>query len=248
MEKNTEQDYLDIEAYLHGEMDADKRVLLETRATTDPVFAEMLAERTELYQHVQAMAGEAAFRDNLRSVMESTGREAKVVRLQPKAGRSKWVTYLAAAASVLLIVFAVQFFLLQDGVDLNQFSDHAPIALVERGDSVLSAEKAERLFNLGDYLAAIVPLRSVLAQQEGNVQAQLALAISLMETSEDTEARRLFTQIADGESRFAGYGKWYLALMAVRRGENDVAIRLLDELPADDTYLQQKAQQLRESL
>ena len=59
----------------------------------------------------------------------------------------------------------------------------------------------------------------------------------------------MYVGISDMSSKYKlPYGNWYLALAAVKRGDNDSAIRYLDLIPATDPYLTTKAQELRATL
>lgn len=243
-----EQDYIDIEAWLHGELAAERTASFQRRVAEDPEFAKALAEREELNGHLKATVGEADFREMLASVVEEKAGSAKVVRMEPRPRNGRWMQILAAAATVLLLVLAFQFFGDGGGTGLDQFAEHTPLALVERGTGTSLAREAETTFNSGQYADAIQPLRDYLAEQDSNVQAQLALGIALMETDRTKEAIKIFTELSRGESALAGYGTWYLALISVRKGDNAAALRYLDQIPPGDDYLIEKARRLRESL
>lgn len=243
-----EQDYIDIEVWLQGDMEPVRAATFQQRLTEDPKFAAALAEREELNAHLRAGVGEADFRQTIKDAMGGKAGEAKVMPLQPPAKKVKWMQLLGAAATVLLLILAFQLFSDGGGSDLDQFSDHAPLALVERGTGTNFALEAETEFNSGRYAAAIQPLRDYLAGQDSNIQAKLALAISLMETDDSAGAEQLFTEISQGTSVLSGYGTWYLALLSVRKGDSAAALRYLDLLPPGDEFLKEKARKLRESL
>ena len=239
-----EQDFLDIEAYLQGELSADRRAAFDERQRTDPAFAAALAQRRELNAHLRATAGEADFRRTLESVMERG--EAKVVAMP----RRRWARILAAAASVLLLLFAFNFFY-SDQVDTLAFSDYPALTLVQRGEGASQAATASAAFNDARYQEAIPALEAYLNAQDTTAidpQARLALGISLMETKRYPEAERVFSEIVSEQSGLSAYGTWYLALLSVRRGDNAAALRYLDQIPPGDAYLTTRAQRLRESL
>jgi len=79
-------------------------------------------------------------------------------------------------------------------------------------------------------------------------RAKLALGISLLEENQDTQAIKIFTEIANGGSSLAPYGNWYLALAAVKRGETQAALNYLDLIPTDDAYLAEKVAKLKATL
>ncbi|OAV46177.1 hypothetical protein [Lewinella sp. 4G2] len=242
-----EQDYVDIERWLDGDLAADELANFKRRQATDPTFAQAVAEREELYAHLRATVGEADFRRTIVEAMQQSPREAKVIALEPRKRKRTWMVALSAAATILLLILAFQFFNDGAGFDDSLYGDHPPIALVERGTGTSIAQEAEAKFNAGEYAAAIAPLRELLTQAP-NGQAQLALGISLMETNKNEEAKEVFQQLASANSEMAGYANWYLALLALKKGEAAAVEKYLDAIPKSDAALQEKARKLREAL
>lgn len=246
-----EEDYLEIEAYLQGELPAERKAALEERATLDPAFAKALAERRQLHEHLRAEAGEASLRATLNPIETKyfPEQEAAVVRkLRPATGRSRrwWVGIAAAAAIALAVIAGGQFWGQADHYE--QFAQHEPLSLTERGDPGSLATQAETTYNSGQYTEAISLLQEYLLVQTDDERARLALGVSLLEEDRDEEAINLFKEIVDTNSTLAPYGNWYLALAAVKRGETAKANGFLNLIPASDPYLTERANRLRAAL
>ncbi|MEO0734133.1 MAG: hypothetical protein AAFZ52_14955, partial [Bacteroidota bacterium] len=121
------------------------------------------------------------------------------------------------------------------------------LTLTERGAADQLAARAEAAYNTADYPLAEGLLRQYLQEAE-NERAKLALGVSLLETNRDSAAIEVFTEIAESGSTLAPYGNWYLALAAVKRGDNATALEYLDLIPTTDAYLRERVTQLRATL
>jgi len=241
------EDYLDIEAYLQGDLPAEQRIALEARAETDAVFAAALAGRQQLYDHLKAEAGEAPLRATLRPLNDKYFAAEATATVRQLAPHRRWWVGMAAAAAIALAVIAGGQFM-GSGADYEQFAHHEPLALTQRSDAGTLANRAESAYNGGQYTEAIGLLEEYLLDQSDDERARLALGISLLEEDHDEEAIRLFRKIVAAESSLSPYGNWYLALAAVKRGDSAKARALLDLIPASDAYLTERANQLRAAL
>ncbi|MEL7163089.1 MAG: hypothetical protein AAFN92_20180 [Bacteroidota bacterium] len=244
-----EQDYSNIDAYLRDELTATERTRFEERVAAEPAFAAALAEQRKLWEHLAATATEP----ELRGTLETLGQRyfvekpagATVRPLRPR--RRNWLTYAAAVALLLLAAGAFAFWP-TGGNTYEQFAQHQPLALVERGTGDQLAGRAETAYNAADYVLAADLLQRYLNQQAGDERAKLALGVSLLETNQDSAAVRVFTEIVEAKSSLAPYGNWYLALAAVKRGDQAAALSFLDRIPATDTYLRERVIKLKATL
>lgn len=241
-----EENYLRIEAYLQGELDAAERAAVESLAERDADFAQALAERRALDRHLRAEAGA----DDLRLTLGALGvkyfpAEAKITRI-PRP-QQKWLA-LAAAAVVLLLTLGGLGWWRAGEASYADFARHEPLALVERGEADQLPSRVEAAYNAGEYERAIPLLEAYLGEHPADERARLALGISLLERNRDREAVDLFTTIAAGKSSLAAYGNWYLALAAVKRGESAAAESFLQRIPASESYLKAQVERLRAAL
>lgn len=258
----TEQDYLLIETYLQGELTETEITAFEQRLAAEPALATALAERRELNAFLRATSRE----DDLRATLQSLGDQhfnadeaikdpdqpATVKQLPPlggRGGRKRRTFYaLAIAAAILLLAVLALPFLYGDGASYDDFNDHQPLALVVRGDADQLAEQAQTAYNAGQYPAAVDLLRRYLQSPEANQQARLALGISLLEIDRDEEAIGVFTELVNAGGSLSDYATYYLALAALKSGDEARAETILSALTTTDDFLAAKIARLRESL
>ncbi len=242
-----EENYLRIEAYLQGELDATERAAVEALAEQDADFARALAERRALANHLRAEASEEA----LNLTLDELGAkyfpaEAKIARFQRP--QQKWLALAVAAVVVLVLTLGGRALWPTGEASYADFARHEPLALVERGAADQLPSRIEAAYNAGEYEQAIPLLENYLEEHPADERARLALGISLLERNRDREAVDIFTTIAAGKSSLAAYGNWYLALAAVKRGESAAAESFLQRIPASESYLKAQVERLRAAL
>jgi predicted Zn-dependent protease len=244
-----ERDYISIEAYLSDELSAPEKIAFEARLSTEPDLATTLADRRLLHEHLSAEATEKDLRATTNKLNERYFPAEKGGAVVRKIGPARrWVAGIVAVAAIALLVFFGGNLLTPGPASAyEQFAQHEPLSLTERG-AAANAAAAEAAFNAGRYVEAADLLRDYLSRQADDQRAKLALGVSLLETNRDTQAIKIFTEIAEGGSSLAPYGNWYLALAAVKRGENKVALDYLDLIPAGDAYLAEKVAKLKATL
>lgn len=245
-----EQDYIQIESYLQGELPPEDGRSLEQRAATDSEFGAALALRKKFQAHLSAKASEPALKTSLEYLGQQYFREeerAASVR-QLNAPNRRWLRIVSAAAVALLFVVGAALLWPDQGNTYEQFAQHQPLSLTERGSGTDVATQAETAFNNQEYTKASGLLEAYLLEQANDDRAKLALGISLLESNKDSAAIVVFKEISSSDSSIAAYGNWYLALAAVKRGDKAAALRFLELLPSSDTFLQERAKQLRATL
>ncbi|MBC6992576.1 tetratricopeptide repeat protein [Neolewinella lacunae] len=242
-----EENYLRIEAYLQGELDATERAAVEALAERDADFARALAERRALASHLRAEAGADALRFTLADLgAKYFPSEAKTARL-PRP-RRQWLALAAVAVVVLVLTLGGIAWWPAGAANYADFARHEPLALVERGAADQLPSRAEAAYNAGEFEQAIPLLESYLEEHPADERARLALGVSLLERNRDQEAVDIFTAIAAGKSSLAAYGNWYLALAAVKRGESAAAEAFLRRIPTSESYLKAQVERLRAAL
>ena len=255
-----DNEYDIINDYLEGQLGAEEAAAVVLRAERDPVFAEELAARRELYEHLRAEVAA----DNLRVALAPLGeryfvpeqvapqrpKTATVRQLRPANNRGRYLIAAAVAAAIaLLVFFAPAWFGGPAGGDTYaRFAQHQPLSLTERGDGDQGISAAEAAYNDGRYEEARRLLEPYVEANPADQRAELALGVSLLEAGEDAGAKKIFEKLADGQGAVAPYANWYLALAAVRAEDKVAALRYLDRIPTDDAYLRQRVADLREVL
>ena len=255
-----EKDYVLIERFLQGETSPEENAVVTTRRAEDPAFAAALAGREQLNAHLRAAANEEALVPILEQLGQkyfpgatgtdgaASGQETTAV-VRPLRQNRRWLYGVLAAAVVALAVLLGGPWLRGPAAGgYEQFAQHQPLSLTERSDGPDDGAAAETAFNDGRYAEAIPLLEAYLEQNADDDRARLALGVSLLETDRDEEAIAIFTRIANGTSALAPYGNWYLALAAVKRGRHADVETFLRKIPATDTYLTAKANELRATL
>jgi predicted Zn-dependent protease len=239
-----ENGYILIERYLQGELKEEQQLAFQARLKAEPLFASALTERQQLNDHLRAVVGEEKLQPTLAMLGDKYFQEeTKEAKVRTLGGTRRWL-YGIAAAAALAIMFAGPWLFPSSG-GYEQFAQHDPLSLTERGTPGSPAAATETAFNNGRYASAIGLLEEYLTIQSDDERARLALGISLLETDKDDEAIKVFTAIVDGVSTLAPYGNWYLAFAAVKRGDNEKAEEYLELIPSSDTYLTAKAKELR---
>ena len=100
----------------------------------------------------------------------------------------------------------------------------------------------------GDFAKAYDLLNQLTDLSSANVQLQLALGISALETGRTTKARQMFEELAEGNSALRNYGRWYLALSYLKTEDFAQAKIELQKLDDSDPALYNRAVQLLEEL
>ena len=255
------KDYRTIEDYLEGLLDAESAATVEARAAEEPAFAAALADRRQLYDHLRTTAAE----EDLRSVLSPLGdkyfaaaagtpsaprgHEAVVRQLPRRRGVLPYLLgAVAVAAAVLLLVFAGGLFTGAPGNAYEQFAQHQPLSLTERGEGDNGISAAEAAYNDGRYREAEQLLTPYVTENPEDQRARLALGISKLEQGADAGAVEIFEAVAASGGAVAPYANWYLALAAVKRDDKTAALTFLDRIDQPDNYLRSRIADLREVL
>ena len=213
---NTEK----IDRYLRGELPEADRNAFEAELNQSPDLAAELALQKDMEQFLRKQDRRAALKGQLENMgseffqntaPKETGRIVPLRRNQTM----RWVIGLAATIALILVA---RFLLFQPDL-YEQYGQHPPLAMIEKSNAAQDNLAAmESAFNQKDYAKALPLLQTYVQEKPEDIQAQLYLAICLLETGKYTAARNLFAPISSGESSFVDYGQWYLALSYLKEG------------------------------
>ena len=241
-----EEDYKLLDQYLQDELTDDQKTALLERLTSDEALAAALELRQQMHTYLRTQAQQPG----LEEVMKDLGRTyfapaKEEIKIVPMA-RRRWSVWVGVAAAIALILLIWNPF----GPDnlYQAYADHPPLALVEKGDGQALAQQAEVAYQQGDFATAYPLLNELTALSSANVQLQLALGISALETGRTTKARQFFEELANGNSALRSYGQWYLALSYLKTEDFAQAKIELQKLDDADPALYTKAAQLLEAL
>lgn len=236
-----ENDYTIIDQFLQGELPKDQHTAFHKRLATDKEFAKAYQFAQQMTNYLKARQKQPALEAKLNEwgdqyIKKETATSAKRIKM------SSWKTGLAIAAAIALLLMVWNPF---DSGDLySQYAVHPPLALVEKNAASTFAQQAEQAYTSKNYVGAYSALTNLLEIESENVQAQLALGISALETGKTSEAQAIFSKLAEGTSVLKSYGQWYLALSYIQQGENEKAKPILKGINNDEPSLKKKATEL----
>jgi tetratricopeptide (TPR) repeat protein len=241
-----EEDYKLLDQYLQGELPDDQKKAFEERLQTDEALAAELELRQQMHTYLRTQARQPALEEAMQNLgntyFSQDGKSAKILPI----GRRRLYLGLGIAAAIALLLLIWNPF--GTGNLYKAYAKHPPLALVEKGDTRTLAQQAEVAYQEQDYAKAYSLLNELTDLSSKNVQLQLALGISALETGRTTKARQLFEELAEGNSALRNYGRWYLALSYLKTEEFDQAKTELQKLDDSDPALYDKAAQLLEEL
>lgn len=241
-----EEDYKLLDQYLQDELPDDQKAAFRQRLKEE----EPLAAELELRQQMHTYLRTKAQQPDLEATMKNLGSTyfsplEKGAKIVPMNRRRLYVGLSIAAAIALVLLVWNPF---DSGNLYNAYAQHPPLALVEKGDALVLAQQAEAAYGEKDYKTAYGLLNELTDLSSENVQLQLALGISALETGRTTKARQLFEELAEGNSALRNYGRWYLALSYLKTEEFAQAKAELQKLDDSDPALYDKAAELLEEL
>ncbi len=234
-------DYKLIEQYLRGELDEAGVQALQSRMQSDEAFAEEVRFQQEIQSFVGHREKRQALQEQLMQLKKKEQSEAKVIPLRRK------IFYVAGAAAAIALVIYLALPLLMPGSLYDQFNDHQPLALQQRGDHTTLVNQATEAFNSGDYPLAYAKLTDLLKANPEDSRTQLALGITALETDQLDEAKTIFETLSNGETGVKNNATWYLALTYVKLNDHARARETLQRIP-EGTFWADKAAALLKAL
>ncbi|WP_179351206.1 tetratricopeptide repeat protein [Winogradskyella vidalii] len=231
-----EQDYIQFEAYLAGELPKDELSDFEERLKTDAPFKEAFQVYKDFTSHLEhEITNEqenSDFKANLDviSTMHFNKTLAPKVSEEPTQKSNLYKYAIAASVAVLIGVFVFTQFNYPTYEDFNSYE---PISLSVRSSDVAVFNKAEQSFNAQNYEAAIAAFNTILEDDFSNLEIQLYKSIALVETNQFEEADLLFNKLSNGSSAYKDKAKWILALSYLKQERNSACIDVLKTIPED---------------
>lgn len=232
-----ENDISLLDDYFNGLLPQTEQEAVRSRVATDPDFAREFELRQQMDDWPRREPGRKALAETL-TVLNAEFFQASATAKEPVMRATvNWRRYLAAAASVAVLIAAVWYFAFPEPSLYSQYAQHPPLALVERGASETAASAAERTFNAGNYGAALAALDSLLQIQPENPVASLYQGICLLELKRFADARAALAGLATGQSALRADAIWYTALSYLPEN-NPAACRdnLTRLRPGDDHF------------
>jgi tetratricopeptide (TPR) repeat protein len=168
--------------------------------------------------------------------------ERSMSRYYSRNTRTWKMVYPIAAVLIMIISVPAILFYVADSGDKGIFNDfyapynHQNITGIYR--SLESGKNAPYLlYSTGNYDRALPKLRQYLNENPGDLQAHLLLAICFIEEKQFNQAELELTEIIlSSDYYFRDDALWYLALLSVRQGNFEKAIKFLGPVRNDIVY------------
>jgi tetratricopeptide (TPR) repeat protein len=245
-----EQDYIQFEAYLVGDLSEEDLLAFNMRLESDPEFNKSFEIYKDLSSNLEhQIANEREifdFKANLDVIssqhFNAIHDEELVIKPSPK---SNFYKYAVAASVVVLLGFFVfnQF----GGPKYDDYNNFDPISLTVRSSDDSNFSKGEQSFNAKNYKEAIKAFNLILEDDFTNLEIQLYKSMALVETNRFEEAEILLRKITNGNSAYQNKAKWILALNYLKQDKESECIKVLKTIPQDaEDY--KTAQELLEKL
>lgn len=230
-----EKDYIELNKYLAGELSETRHDAFAERIKNEPELQKELAWQQETNAFLKRKEGvnnlKKTFSEIENDFFKEEKKEAKVVDIR----RRKWLSLVGIAAAAALLFFIFNLFASPDLY--QQYSNPTAISLLDRSDAINNAREAETAFNQGNYQKAYAFLTAYLSENQEDTQALLAKGIAATEIGNYKEAEQILQNISNGKSLLKEEGRWYLALMYVKQGEEEKAkIELQKFLAGNNRY------------
>ena len=234
-----------IEKYFSDEFSKAERTAFEQELAEDTGLAKSFAQRKEIEDFLAVRPGREKLKSEMADLGESffpTSYESTAKRV-PIRRRLYWMA--GAAAAIILLLLVPNW--LNSPPTYQQFAEHRPLSLQERGTDVNDMKAIETAFNTGDYSSAAELLNKYLETQPDDLQAQIYASIAALELDRVEEALTRLSPISSGTSIYGSTAQWYLALTYLKQKNYQESRAALSKIPADN-YWHTKAQDLLKKL
>ncbi|WP_394746997.1 tetratricopeptide repeat protein [Spongiimicrobium salis] len=262
------KDFIHIDRYLDGEMDAAEAQTFETKIAAD---ADLAAE-VKLQKEMRALYSEKDWVDKTATLSESEAVEAytrffrseeantlrntikKVVEEEKKPKNNK-MRFLGVAAALLLLCGLSFVFFWNSTPDYDalytQYLDKENItSVVSRGSEDNDLVKGQLLFDKGDYEAAITTFLQYHNQAERiHPTSYIYLGISYLESGQYAKALATFKKLKASNTLESVKADWFSAMVYLKQGDKEQLIGILKTITSDEgNYNFGKAQSLLDRL
>lgn len=251
------EQYIDkIERYLAGEMSAEEQSAFQHDLQNDAALAEIWA----IYQTHEAQLNKlakqedtAAFANLLAEVgapYEDETEEAAIAKQAPVRALNRRTWYsIAAVAALLLVLFGIQFLVIQPQQNdlYAKYANYDALHVTTRSannDSLL--ELGATAFNAKNYNKAETALAAYLQHEPKDDEIRLAFAATLIENKKFELAHTTLQSISKQASAFQSKALYYEALCFLKEGNSESCIALLKQIKTGEQSFEQAQTMLNE--
>ncbi len=247
-----EKFYEKFDSYLNGELQGDELNAFEKALQDNPVLQQDLRMYREveerLQHHFDFQKKKKPLKDTLTSLnkafFQEEKKETRVVQMKPGNKYLKW----AVAAAVLLMAgfFIPRLFTAPTATYANLIK--MPTAsfteMSADADQQILAT-AEAAFNNKNYTQVVTTLKPYVEGHPNNATTRFYLALAYIETDHFAEANTLLKQLKNGDSAYATESLWYLALLELKRKNNQQFQNYLKQIPKGSGHYEQAKKLLK---
>jgi len=234
----------DVARYVEGDMEAWELQAFEVLLRQDTELQGLLAEYRDVHQSLKMKiapdAQDKAVENRLLELnREYFRKEGKITALN---GYLKWIS-IAAVLVIGLLVWAPW-----SGGLYEKYTISREMSVAERGTGAeQKIEDAAALYNTGDFSGAAKILGPVYQSNPERAMVAYYYGISLIENSQEKEARKVLLKLYEGTSVFKYDALYNIALSYVKEKNDKEALVWLSKIPAGDNNSEQ-AKELIEKL
>ncbi len=233
MENNNLPDNL-IDDFIMGLLNKEEDKQFRQGLQKDNKLAERVKIRRDVINGIEAFG-----RKDLKNQLKVIHKEVIGQKASP-AKRRSLLPYLAAAASILILVMAVAYLMNQGGVPNSQelyasYFKPYDISGAQRSEGNEQLIQLEKLYANQKYAEAL-PLLEIQLNADETKSSDLLLAagISNLELNQSEKALSYFNRItAKGDFNFEDEVRWYSALAYLKQDDITKAKELLEILSGD---------------
>lgn len=236
-----------IERYFNDELDEAARAAFNQQLKEDPNLAKSFAQRKQMEDFLAVRPGREQLKAEIAELGDTffpASGEGAIAKRIPIRRRLYWIAGAAAAAIILLLLLPTW---LNSPPTYQQFADHRPLSMQERGTDQQNSQQIETAFNAGDYSSVLPLLEQHLQVQPDDQQAQIYASIAALELDQIDKAIAVLRPIGNGQSIYKSTAQWYLALAYLKQKNYDQSRAALSTIPTDN-YWYTKAQALLKKL
>ena len=236
-----------IERYLADEMEPQERQDFELQLQTN----EELKNTMQLYNSINTTMKEedvSAGEKELSQTLEQMNR--RYILTGGKIRKLSFKKLLAAAAALLVLVFSIVYYINSGKLTPEKlyiaYAEHSSLQVQLRGTAADSlAETAALKFNKKNYYEALPLLQEYLRHEPEDIQMKFSLATCYLELDKYSDAEKIFSEIAAGQSAYTASAGWYLALTSLKQKDIKTCRSRLQSIPQSSSYYARATELLR---
>jgi len=244
-----EEKLLTVARYLEGDMELQEKQEFEAQLEKDTELQDLVSEYKDIHETLKMKIAPLAADKEVEATISGLNKqyfgnaqqteplvksEAKVVSFKAYL---KWIS-VAAVLVIGLFVWAPW----SSGL-YNKYAISKQMSVAERGESAGVLVKAAELYNAGDYDDARKIMQKEYMSNPQDPLLSYYFSITLIENSQEYEARTVLAKLYEGESAFKYDAAYYIALSYIKQDNKKDALIWLSKIP-EGTANYEKAKEL----